>query len=162
MSDKMHARAERLIAQERVEEISREDYVWLDEHLRECASCMKLSQQTDDALRSLRALTIPLPRGLARRTQFRVRLRAQELRETGPQRRLLWATCGMSWVLGVASAPYMWKAFEWMGQHAGAPRIVWQIGFGLWWTIPALVAAVVILMENAKQTEESEWTPQEK
>jgi hypothetical protein len=63
----------------------------------------------------------------------------------------------MSWALGVASAPYVWQAFEWLGQRLGAPKLVWEIGFGLWWTIPAVVAAVVILLENAKQTDETEW-----
>jgi len=162
MNGEVHALAKRIIVQERVEGISREEREWLGEHVRECASCAKLAQETDEALRSLRGMAIPLPRGLAAQTQFRVRLRAQELRETEPGRRLLWLTCAMSWALGVASAPYVWKAFEWLGQITGAPKIVWQIGFGLWWTIPALVAAAIMLLENAKQTAESDWTPQGK
>ncbi len=162
MNGEVHARAKHLIEQERVEGIPREEREWLGEHLRECSSCAKLAQETDQALRSLRGLAISFPRGLAAQTQFRVRLRAQELRETEPRRRLLWLTCAMSWALGVASAPYVWKAFEWLGQITGAPKIVWQIGFGLWWTIPALVAAAIMLLENAKQTAESDWTPQGK
>ena len=161
MSADAHTRAEGLIACEHVEGISREERQWLGEHLRDCAQCVKLAQETDEALRSLRGLAIPVPRGLAGRTQFRVRLRAQELRETEPRRRLLWFTCAMSWALGVASAPYVWKAFEWLGRITGAPKIVWEIGFGLWWTIPALIAAAVMLIENAKQNDEAEWSPRE-
>src|SRR5262249_40187401 len=123
--------------------------------------CAKLAQQTDEALHSLRSLAIAIPRGLASQTQFRVRLRAQELREAEPRRRLIWFVCAMSWALGVANAPYVWKGVEWMGQHTGRPKIVWQIGFGLWWTVPALIAATVILLENARRTHEGGWMPRE-
>jgi hypothetical protein len=162
MSSELHALAKKLIAQERVEGIAPEERAWLETHLRECANCARLSQATDVALRSLRQNPIPLPPGLAARTQFRVRLRAQELQEREPQRRLVWIVCGMSWALGVATAPYVWRAFEWVGQRTGAPKFVWELGFGLWWTIPALVAAAVLLMEKAGRPGESDWLSQEK
>jgi hypothetical protein len=34
---------------------------------------------------------------------------------------------------------------------------VWEAGFGLWWAVPALVAAVVLLSEHEKQSRESFW-----
>jgi hypothetical protein len=162
MSNEMHARAEKLIARERVEGLAGEEREWLANHLRECPDCTRLAQQTDAALHSLRQNPIPFPAGLAARTQFRVRLRAQELQEREPQRRLVWIICGMSWALGVATAPYVWRAFEWVGQRTGAPKFVWELGFGLWWTIPALVAAAVLLMEKAGRPGESDWLSQEK
>jgi hypothetical protein len=162
MSNEMHVRAEKLIARERVEGLSREEREWLTAHLRECADCTRWAQHTDAALRSLRQSPIPLPPGLAARTQFRVRLRAQELQEREPHRRLVWIICGMSWALGVATAPYVWRAFEWVGQRTGAPKLMWELGFGLWWTIPALVAAAVLLVEKAGRTTESDWLSQEK
>ncbi|MHB8502208.1 MAG: hypothetical protein ACYDCG_18655 [Candidatus Acidiferrales bacterium] len=152
----LHARAEKLIAQERVEGISPAERDWLGGHLRECSNCAQVAQQTSAALRALRGMSIPLPRGLAARTQFRVQLRAQELREREPKRRLLWIMCAMSWALGIATAPYVWRAFEWAGERIGVPRLVWEMGFGLWWTIPALVAAVVVLMENARLANEND------
>jgi len=162
MSVEVHARAKKLIAQERVEGSPREERQWLANHLRECPDCARLAQETDVALRSLRQSPIPIPPGLAARTQFRVRLRAQELQEREPKRRLIWIICGMSWALGVATAPYVWRAFEWVGQRTGAPKLVWELGFGLWWTIPALVAAAVLLMEKAGQAGESDWLSPEK
>ena len=154
MSENLHARAEKLIAQERIEGISQSERDWLAAHLRECSNCTQGAQQTSDALRVLRAAAISLPRGLAARTQFRLRLRAQELREREPKRRLLWLMCAMSWALGIATAPYVWRAFEWAGEHIGLPRLVWEMGFGLWWTIPALVAAAVVVLENLRQAHE--------
>ena len=103
MNENLHARSEKLIAQERIEGISLSERDWLAAHLRECHGCAQVAQQTNDALRTLRAMAIPLPRGLAERTRFRVQLRAQELREREPKRRLLWIMCAMSW--GSASPP---------------------------------------------------------
>ena len=158
MSENLHARAEKLIAQERIEGISQSERDWLAAHLRECTACAQVAQQTNDALRALRALPISLPRGLAERTQFRVQLRAQEMREREPKRRLLWIMCAMSWGLGIATAPYIWQAFQWAGERIGVPRLVWEMGFGLWWTIPALVAAAVVVLENLRQANERDWS----
>ena len=34
------------------------------------------------------------------------------------------------------------------------------IGFGLWWTIPALFAAAVLLMENSRKGDQPDWMSQ--
>jgi hypothetical protein len=162
MSAELHARAERLIAQERVEGVSLADREWLSAHLQDCARCAVFARQTAEALRSMRTAPISLPEGLAGRTQFRVRLRAQELREREPRHRLMWITCGVSWALGVAAAPYVWRIFEWVGEHTGAPKILLQLSFGLWWAIPALIAGAVMLMENARQANGTGWLEQDK
>ena len=52
MSENLHARAERLIAQERIEGITKSERDWLAAHLRECAACAQIAQQTNDALRT--------------------------------------------------------------------------------------------------------------
>lgn len=160
MSADLHARAEQLIAQERVEGLAQAERDWLGAHLQECARCAEFARQTEQALRSMRSAAIPFPSGLASRTQFRVRLRAQELREREPKRRMLWFACALSWAFGISSAPYVWRLFAWFGQHMGVPKLVWEIGFGLWWTIPALFAAVVLLMENARHSDEPDWMRQ--
>ena len=162
MNQGRHARAEQLIAQERVEGISQAEREWLAAHLQECAPCTDLARQTDQALRSMRAAAIPFPSGLASRTQFRVRLRAQELREREPQRRALWLTCAVSWIFGVASAPYVWGLFQWFGQHTGAPKLVWELAFGLWWTLPALFVVAVLLMERVRLDDEPAWMRQDR
>jgi len=156
MSENLHARAEILIAQERIEGISHSERDWLAAHLRECAGCAQIAQQTGYALRTLRGISVSLPRGLAARTQFRLQLRAQEMREREPKRRLLWIMCAMSWALGIATAPYVWRAFEWAGERIGVPRLVWEVGFGLWWTVPALVAAAIVLLENLRLANEND------
>jgi hypothetical protein len=156
MSPDLHARAEKLIAQERIEAISATEREWLAAHLRECASCAQAAQQTSDAVRALRsaAIAVQLPRGLAERTRFRLQLRARELREREPRSAFLWIMCAVSWGLGIASAPYVWRAIEWIGARTGAPRLVLEFGFGSWWAIPALFAAAIVVIENLRQANE--------
>jgi hypothetical protein len=145
MNQEMHTRAEHLIAQERVEGISQDEREWLSTHVQDCARCAGLARQTDQALRGFRTAAIPLPSGLASRTQFRVRLRAEELREHGLRRKLVWVIAGVSWALGIASAPWVWHAFEWVGHRTGAPKLIWEVGFVMWWAVPALLATGVVL-----------------
>ena len=153
-SNNLHDRALQLIAQARVEGIAEADSNWLGAHLEECEFCSDHARHTDRALRLMRTSAIPLPQGLASRTQFRVRLRAQELREREPKRRALWLACTVSWAFGIASAPYVWRLFAWFGERTGVPKLVWELGFGLWWTIPALFFAFVMLMEKMRHGEE--------
>jgi hypothetical protein len=160
MSEPIHERALQLIAQGRVEGIGEADSTWLRAHVEECEFCAVHARQTDRALRLLRTAAIPVPDGLASRTQFRVRLRAQELREREPKRRALWLACAVSWIFGVASAPYVWSLFQWLGQRTGVPKLVWEVGFGLWWSIPALFAAAVLLMESSRKGEQTDWINQ--
>ena len=157
MNNQTHTRAEQLIAQERVEGISPAEHDWLSAHLQECVHCAELACQTERSLRSLRRTAISLPDGLASRTQFRVRLCAMELREREPKRRALWLACAVSWAFGLVSAPYVWRLFEWFGERTGVPKLVWELGFGLWWTIPALFAAAVLLMESSGKGEQADW-----
>jgi len=157
MSENIHERAQQLISQERIEGIAASENAWLAEHLQECDSCADFARQTSAALRSLQTIPIALPAGLAERTQFRVGLRAQQLRHREPRRSALWIAAGISWATGVASAPYVWRLFAWLGEHAGVPKLVWEMGFGLWWAVPALIAAVVLLSEHEKQSGERYW-----
>lgn len=145
-----HHRAESLIAKERVEGNSPAEQEWLAAHLRECAPCSASADAMQEALRSLVTLNFPVPRGLAARTQFRVRLRAQEMRSVRrPRWRLVYLMCGASWVAGAATAPYVWRGLEWFGHRAGLPDLVWKMGFGVWWALPAIIAAAILYAESA-------------
>jgi hypothetical protein len=153
----VHERARQLLAQERIEGITEAERAWVAEHVAECGACADFSQQTADALRNLRSMPLALPAGLAERTQFRVGLRAQQLREREPRQRALWIAGGISWAAGVASAPYVWRMFAWLGEHAGVPKLVWEAGFAMWWVVPALVAGVVLLVEHENHAGERVW-----
>lgn len=146
MNNSLHVRANELLARRRVEPLSRQDEAWLATHLAECDSCAAEDARLADALVALRAVPINLPRNLASRTQVRVRLRAEELREHGPASRLIWAVACMSWIFGLATAPFVWRGFAWVGGELHLPKLVWMAGVVLWWVVPALVATGIVLL----------------
>jgi len=148
MNENIHERAQQLIAQQRVEGISDEEQSWLTTHLAECEACSAVQAQTAQALAAFRSMNIELPKNLAARTQLRVRMRADELPAHNPGRFLLWAIAGVSWLLGLASAPLVWRGFEWAGGQLGLPKIVWQLGVVLWWLVPGLLATGMILLQR--------------
>lgn len=146
MEKSTHQRATELLARRRVEGLSQKDEHWLAAHLAECESCALEDARLADALATLRSVRIDLPRNLANRTQMRVRLRAAEIREYGPANRLIWGVAVMSWVFGLATAPFVWRGFAWLGGELHLPKLVWMTGVVLWWVVPALVATGIVLL----------------
>jgi hypothetical protein len=150
VSDNLHARATQLIAQQRVEGISTDEQSWLAAHLAECDACSAVQAQTAQALNAFRGMSVELPTNLAARTQLRVRLRAEELPAHNTGRALLWAIAAVSWVLGLASAPLVWRGFAWLGSEFDLPDMVWQAGVVLWWLVPGVVAVGAVVLQKRK------------
>jgi len=148
MDEQTHQRAKKLIAQQHAEILSAEEWHWLNAHLAECESCATEQRQLRESLSALRAMHLDLPPNLASRTQFRVRMRAEELREKEPARKFVWAIAAISWALGVATAPFVWRGIEWLGHTTGAPTIILQVGFVLWWSVPPVIAAWAALFDK--------------
>ena len=148
MNETLHQRAQRLLAESLVEGIAAPDQAWLGQHLRECANCAREAAATQEALQALRRVPVAVPRDLVARTQLRVRMRAQEAGESSRSNMLLWIITGASWLLGVLSAPLVWRGFAWFGGQFGVPRLALEMGFVLWWGIPALLAAAAVLYQR--------------
>jgi predicted anti-sigma-YlaC factor YlaD len=146
VSNDPHARANELMSRRRVESLSSEEDRWLSAHLAGCDFCSAADLQMAEALSTLRSMPISVPRNLASRTQLRVHLRAAELREHGPANRLIWAVAAMSWIFGLATAPFVWRGFAWVGSELHLPKLVWMTGVVLWWVVPALVATGIVLL----------------
>jgi hypothetical protein len=149
MIENTHQRAQQLFAQSLVEGLAREDQNWLDAHLRDCADCSRQMEPTRELLHALRTVPVSVPHDLAARTQLRVRLRAQESQQTSSSNALLWIITAASWMLGILSAPLVWRVFAWVGAQLDLPKLVLEFGFVLWWTIPALIAVAVVLHQRA-------------
>jgi len=148
MTNELHIRAQKLIAQQIIESVSPDDDRWLNAHLAECESCAVEERQIRDSLSAVRTMHLDLPSNLASRTQFRVRMRAEELREKEPAKKLVWAIAAISWALGVVTAPWVWHGVEWLGRETGAPKLILQAGFVLWWSVPPMIAAWAALREK--------------
>ena len=39
--------------------------------------------------------------------------------------------------------------FAWTGERLRIPKLVWELGFGLWWLVPALVAGGILWFSNS-------------
>ena len=148
MSEQTHERAKELIAQACIEQVSSDDQRWLEAHLAECESCANEQRQLRESLSALRTMHLDLPANLASRAQFRVRMRAEELREKEPAKKFVWAIAAVSWALGVSTAPWVWRGIEWLGQETGAPKLLLQAGFVLWWSVPPMIAAWAALSDK--------------
>ena len=139
MNEDVHKKAEGLIAAARVEGISPAEREWLDAHLASCARCAAFAESLSRAVNALRSVSVSPRPELVEATRLRVRLRARELREERFRMRALWISCALSWILGAASAPLLWRGFEWAGRRLDLPNLVWQAAFALWWFVAAAI-----------------------
>ena len=155
MKNDRHDRAQRLIDTERVEGLTREDQTWLEAHLRKCADCSRWANRTDAALRSLLSVPVTVPLGLAAAPSLRIRYETEALHQRRTRSIGLIVSCALSWVLGVASAPLVWRVCAWLGREFGLPRVLWVLGFALWWFVPASAAAALILWQRDRIVRES-------
>jgi len=152
MKENMHERAQQLSAKALIEGLQPGEEAWLREHRAGCAECAKEAADLQEALGALRSVAVLVPRDLASRTQLRVRLRAQEISHAAGGSFWLWVVTAASWLLGVFSAPLVWKLFAWAGGNFGVPKLALEVGFVAWWTVPALVAVGVVLHQRAMST----------
>lgn len=145
----MHQRAQQLFAQSLIEGLAPQEQAWLDAHLRECGDCTRELASTRGLLHALRNVPVTVPRDLAARTQMRVRLRANQTAQAPDGGAILWMITGASWLLGIFSAPFVWRVFAWIGLQLNLPKPVLELGFLLWWTVPALAAVAAVLYQRA-------------
>ena len=146
-------RARRLIERDGVEGIAADEREWRDGHIAACASCAAYEALQAEAIRTVRFEKVEVPPDLALRTRFRVSLRGQELRRR-QSAWALWVSLVLSWVVGVASAPLVWRAADWVARSAGAPQVMTWVAVGMWWAAPAAIAAGVWMFERKRVEEE--------
>jgi anti-sigma factor RsiW len=158
MNRENHEHACHLIDALHVEGIAAAERRWLEAHLAECPACQARARASEKALQALRSNTVMITPGLVGTTQSRVRLRARELRENQVRMRALWISCALSWVLGVASAPLVWRAFQWVGLHAALPSIIWKTAFALWWLLPGGAVAVLVAWNQRRTANQEGFT----
>jgi len=149
MRDDIHERVLQLIDKMEVEGLTQAEREGLEAHLESCAPCRERARFTERALSALRSATPRFDPALVRATQMRARIRAREIVENTARMRALWISCALSWVLGVVSAPLLWRAFAWIGSRWAISRGVWVTGFALSWVAPAVVTAAIIIWKQA-------------
>lgn len=142
MNAETHERARRLITAAQVEGIGGEQRDWLDRHLASCTDCVNQANELDAAIQAVRGLRVAATPELVRETMLAVRRRAQQMHtRRNPNGIPLGIATGIATVWMVMTVPYIWRGFAWLGRVAHIPDPVWQLGFMIWWFLPATVLA---------------------
>ena len=140
MKKDIHLHVADLILRSAVEPLAPAESSLLRKHLAECSSCAHVAGDLERVVDSVRAVSVTINPLLVERTRLRVRLRARTLAQRKPSTSLLWASWAATWAWMALSAPHIWRGFAWAGGRLGVPNWAWEMGFGLWWFLPALAA----------------------
>ena len=155
MNAESHERARQLITKDQVEGIRVDERDWLEHHLASCASCSSAADMLATAVQSFRGLSISAAPDLVRQTRLTVRIRAEQLRDARSRSAPLWIATAVSSISMILTTSYVWRAFEWLGRVGHVPSIVWQVGFLMWWFLPATVLAAAVAWRHSLT--ESNW-----
>lgn len=150
MSGENHERARMLLRAARVEGITEKDRTWLDEHLEACESCAYEASRLAASIASLKTLNVTAPSDLARRTALVIERRAEQRRLEQEPTIFLWLSAGVATVWAILTTPYVWAAFEWVGRLIHVGNVVWELGFFMWWFLPATVLAAAAGWRTAR------------
>jgi hypothetical protein len=99
-------------------------------------------------VRALRGIPVAADPRLVLNTQARVRARAFALRQRQQWLTLVALACPLVGLSAAITTPLIWRAFDWIGTHAGLSRPVWQAGFAFYWMVPALLVSVLLLFRG--------------
>jgi anti-sigma factor RsiW len=146
MTNHEHERAIDLITLRGVEDIAAPDTAWLESHLAQCSECAEYAGLVEGTGQLLRAAAVTASPALVATTQARVRARAEQLSEH--QARVVLIT--ISFCIGVlastASAWLWWKVGGWAVERLGLPESIVGPGVLLFWLLPAIAIAVLMLV----------------
>jgi predicted anti-sigma-YlaC factor YlaD len=145
MSNDAHARAQTVIRQGWVEDLTAAESDWLREHLGECDSCAGSAQTVQAAISSVRATAVTADGALVERTRATVQRKAQELREAQERRRMLVVMCLGSFISGGITLPLLWQVFAWLGAEISLTQPAWQAGFVMFVVLPGVLGAIALL-----------------
>jgi predicted anti-sigma-YlaC factor YlaD len=145
MNTEPHERARELIALSSPEALSAADQSWLRAHLETCASCRTFAENAGQTIRGLRAIPIAAERSLVATTQMRVRQRALELQRERERMWVVAVSCTVVTLCALLSAVVLWRGFAWLGARAQLAAPVWQVGFLVFYVMPALIAGILLL-----------------
>jgi anti-sigma factor RsiW len=132
-------RAKKLLEAERIDGISAEERKWLAEHLETCAACTNEANALAFAVGSLRSVSVTASPDLVRRTSMVLRRRSAQLRQERDRALPLWIAVGIASVWMIVTAPVTWSIFSWLGRTLEVSDLVWELGFLMWWFLPATV-----------------------
>jgi anti-sigma factor RsiW len=146
MTNHEHERATDLIARRGVDDIAAADVSWLESHLSQCHECADFAEEFEQTGNFLRSLAVTAGPALVTSTQARVRARAEQLREQQARMVLVTVSFCIGVLFSTASAWLWWKLGGWVVQQLGLPESIVGPGVLLFWLLPAIVIAVLMVV----------------
>lgn len=146
MTNHEHERAIDLITRRSVEDIAATYAAWLESHLALCSECAEyagLVENTGDLLRSVAVTASP---ALVAATQARVHARAAQLQEHRARVFLVAVSFCIGVLSSTVSAWLWWKFGGWVAERIGLPESYVAPGILLFWLLPAIAVAVLMLV----------------
>jgi predicted anti-sigma-YlaC factor YlaD len=164
MTKHEHERAVDVITRRGVEDISAADAGWLETHLSQCAECAEYAALVANTGRLLHSVAVTASPVLVATTQARVRARAEHLREQQARMVLIAVSFCIGVLSSTLSAWLWWKFGSWVAEHIGLPTSYVAPGVLLFWLLPAIVIAVLMLAFPHPVVEKSAmlWTAEER
>jgi anti-sigma factor RsiW len=151
---KAHERSRQLLAAGHVEGLSAAEREWLDRHLEECSQCAEEAGALVAAVRVLRTSSPLASPELVQRTRLAVRRFAAQRANDRAHGVPLWIAVTLSGAWMLLTAPTAWWICGWLGRAARVPDAVWQVGFLVWWFLPATLLAAILAWRHAGRTPE--------
>jgi len=147
MIQSSHDEIRKLIATS-ADDLSQAQQALLHAHLQECDSCRDYAAATAEIVRAVRGIPLAADTRLVLNTQARVRARAFALRQRQQWLTLTALACPFVGLCAAITTPLIWRAFDWIGTHAGLSRPVWQAGFVFYCIAPTLLISVLLLFRG--------------
>src|SRR5262249_9467812 len=122
------------------------DGAWLESHLSQCSECAEYATLVAGAGWLLRSVAVTASPALVATTQARVRARAEHLREHQARMVLIAVSFCIGVLSSTLSAWLWWKFGSWLAERIGLPASYVAPGILLFWLLPAIVIAVLMLV----------------
>ena len=145
MNGNEHDRAVDLVMLRDLEGMADADARWLEIHLQECEECAGFDRAMSDAAHAVRSVTVLASVALVESTRARVHVRAQQLREQQARTMLIAVSFCLGVVTSTLTAWVWWEFGGWVADRLGLPSGIVEPGVLLFWLLPAIVIAVLMV-----------------
>ena len=146
MNGNEHGRAIELVTRRDVEGIADADAQWLEMHLQECEECAGFDRALSGAAHAVRSVTVMASASLVESTRSRVHLRAEQLREQRSRMALIAVSFCLGVLTSTLTAWLWWKSGAWIAQKLGLASGIVEPGVLLFWLLPAVAIALVMVI----------------
>jgi hypothetical protein len=146
-----HERALQLAAMDLSSDISHDEQVWLEQHMKECRPCAAQVALRREMLDEMRAVSVAATAALVRTTRVKVRARAIEMQQRQSRRLSVWLAITVALMWYALSTPYVFQASDQFVHWTHLPELLaYFMAAGAWFT-PALVGIIVAFSQVREQ-----------